>query len=722
MRSWVAFVACAVVSVAAHAETSVRLQSQPGDPTLDGLQHVEYIQPGTGFYSVSVVPNTAGGVDFIREPPCRASSCASTSDITIVEFAPAAGQVFGVGTYASAQRFVRNGSSRPGLFADTQQRTVERCPSITGSFVVKELARAADGTVLRFAADFEQHCNGEAPALFGGVRFNSDVPYTQPVPYAPAALRFTSQSSDPIGGGQTGAFVVLDGETSTSPPAPGVVFVRLASPDGNENWTVALTSGTSDPVRVGRYLNAGPPGSPSGTPTVSVAHNGNTCPSYGSATFTVLEIEWSPQNFLVRLAADITIQCVDPTGFPTPIVRGEFHGGIRYNSKVPYIMPPSARSAAGNLANGGEMSVSFTSSVSTCGFSEVTFADFGTTSPPTPAPALVVFPYGPIEFRVDNCGLGEQIPVNVDVPDVLPPTAQWWIFGPSPDNRTPHWYPIPSAVNGNRISFTITDGDRGDVELLRDGNVKSLGMLVIPGGVAQDLWWSGLGENGWGLSLVQHRDILFGNLFVYDANGAATWYVMPSGSWDGTHTVYTGALYSPSGSPYFAYDVNRFNVGAPVGTARLAFSDANHASFEYTINATSGHKDITRIPFGPQAPPTDVPLGDLWWAGIGQNGWGIALQQQFSSLFGLWFTYDAAGKATWFVMPSGDWLQRNDYRGKIYRVVGPPWLGVPYDASRHHTIEAGTFRYVFSSDGSAATFEYTLDGHSGSIPLSRIPF
>jgi hypothetical protein len=71
-------------------------------------------------------------------------------------------------------------------------------------------------------------------------------------------------------------------------------------------------------------------------------------------------------------------------------------------------------------------------------------------------------------------------------------------------------------------------------------------------------------------------------------------------------------------------------------------------------------------------------------------------------------------------MPSGDWLQKNDYRGKIYRVVGSPWVGATYDASRHHTIEAGTFRFFFSGDG--ATFEYTLDGHSGSIPLSRIPF
>src|SRR5258708_36727707 len=100
-------------------------------------------------------------------------------------------------------------------------RNNDRCPAITGSYVVKELARAADGTVLRFAADFEQHCNGEAPALYGAVRFNSDLPYTQPVPYAPAVVRFTSDAGDPVGRGRSGAVVVLDGQTFTTPADPG---------------------------------------------------------------------------------------------------------------------------------------------------------------------------------------------------------------------------------------------------------------------------------------------------------------------------------------------------------------------------------------------------------------------------------------------------------------------------------------------------------------------
>jgi hypothetical protein len=279
---------------------------------------------------------------------------------------------------------------------------------------------------------------------------------------------------------------------------------------------------------------------------------------------------------------------------------------------------------------------------------------------------------------------------------------------------------IPSTVNGSKITFNITDGDIGDDDLMMNGSISDLGMVAIPNGALQDLWWSGPGENGWGMSLVQHRDVLFGNMFVYDSQGNATWYVMPSGSWNADHTIYTGSLYQPKGAPFFQYDTTKFDIGASVGTATITFTDMNDASFDYTINGTAGHKSITRVQFGVPGSTTDVPHGDLWWAGSAQNGWGIAVLQQYTALFALWFTYDENGKATWFVMPSGSWTAKDDYSGVIFKAAGPPWLGVPYDLSRFQLTNVGTFRFLFSGD--TATFTYTLDGHSGTIPLSRIPF
>ena len=400
------------------------------------------------------------------------------------------------------------------------------------------------------------------------------------------------------------------------------------------------------------------------------------------------------------------------------------YGAIRVNSSVPYTPPPSAppvtTTATGQSPAGAAITLSISPTVATCTLSNVQFLNPAVTEFTIPLPTFVSYPHGMIDFHADSCGTAQPVTFTLEFAQPLPPTAQWWKYGPTPDNRSNHWYVIPATVSGNRITFTITDGGVGDDDLMPNDSIRDLGVVGIPGGVMQDLWWSGAVENGWGMSIVQHRDVLFANIFAYDAQGVPTWYVMPSGSWNADRTIYTGNVYLPKGSPFFAYDGTRFDIGAAVGTMRLTFANANEATFDYTIDGMTGHKNLQRVLFGPPDAPTDKPLADLWWAGSAQNGWGIALLQQYSTLFALWFTYDANGKATWFVMPGGSWAARDDYRGKIYRAEGPAWLGVPYDTARHRTIEAGTFRMRFSGDG--ATFDYTLDARTGSIPLTRIPF
>jgi len=104
-------------------------------------------------------------------------------------------------------------------------------------------------------------------------------------------------------------------------------------------------------------------------------------------------------------------------------------------------------------------------------------------------PPDMAYPHGAIDFRVDNCGAGQAVTFNVDFPQDLPPTAQWWKYGPTMDNRTPHWYTIPSTVSGKRITFTINDGDIGDDDLMMNGSISDLGMVAIPNGVT---WFAGM--------------------------------------------------------------------------------------------------------------------------------------------------------------------------------------------------------------------------------------
>jgi hypothetical protein len=157
-----------------------------------------------------------------------------------------------------------------------------------------------------------------------------------------------------------------------------------------------------------------------------------------------------------------------------------------------------------------------------------------------------------------------------------------------------------------------------------------------------------------------------------------------------------------------------------VGQASLDFTDPAHVALSYTIDGVSGRKAITRQPFGPVDLSGGIDVGDMWWGGLTQNGWGIAVLQQYRSLFAVWFTYDAAGAPVWYVMPSGHWSDAQTWEGRIYRTTGSPWLGHAYDPSQFRSVDVGSFRMHFSGD--TATFDYTIDGKSASMPLQRQPF
>lgn len=111
-----------------------------------------------------------------------------------------------------------------------------------------------------------------------------------------------------------------------------------------------------------------------------------------------------------------------------------------------------------------------------------------------------------------------------------------------------------------------------------------------------DLWWNPA-ESGWGLSLVQHPSrVLFAVWYTYGLDGKRTWFVVPSGRWTDSRT-YTGTIYATTGpSANGVFDPSRVRTTA-VGTATLAFSDANNGTLAYTINGLAGSKAITRQPF-----------------------------------------------------------------------------------------------------------------------------
>ena len=164
------------------------------------------------------------------------------------------GQPLTTGSYPFAVGWARE--FVPGLSVMTEFRS---CDS-GGRFEILEFAVAADGTVLRLAADIEHHCGTADPPLFMAIRYNSSVPGILPfgsitpqyelVVAPPAHGTITGGGLD-CGGGGTACNATYTGPTSvslTATAAPGYIFT---------GWTGACSGGASTVLLVNTVRSCG---------------------------------------------------------------------------------------------------------------------------------------------------------------------------------------------------------------------------------------------------------------------------------------------------------------------------------------------------------------------------------------------------------------------------------------------------------------------------------
>ncbi|HEY2629990.1 MAG TPA: hypothetical protein VGI57_12735, partial [Usitatibacter sp.] len=286
-------------------------------------------------------------------------------------------------------------------------------------------------------------------------------------------------------------------------------------------------------------------------------------------------------------------------------------------------------------------------------------------------------------------------------------------------NSVPGRYEIGLYAAGRQFRIPVIQSLRGQLP------PPPLPAIASP---VQDMWWGGPAANGWGVSIIEHRDTLFAVIYAYDdQTDSSRWYVVPGGTWDDSHTRYTGPIYMPHGAPFRSYDASRLQVGDSLGTATFMFVDANNVTLDVEMRGNLaksqyGRTALTRQQFGSGA-STLTNLGDMWWGGSSQNGWGISVLQQAGALFAVWFTYGDDGLPTWYVMPTGTWTAPDTYEGRLYVTRNSSdWMWpASYVPERLKVNDAGPFRLRFKPDGSAS-FDYTVGNTSGSLALSRQPF
>jgi serine protease len=255
------------------------------------------------------------------------------------------------------------------------------------------------------------------------------------------------------------------------------------------------------------------------------------------------------------------------------------------------------------------------------------------------------------------------------------------------------------------------------------------GLAVVPAPY-EGIWWAApaASESGWGLNLAQQGDVLFATWFTYDTTGKAWWLVMTATRVAGSNT-YNGTWYQTHGPPFNAVPFDPAQViRTAVGTGTLTFTDANDATFTYTVNGITQTKAITRQVFGTVPtcrtglladPAVASNYQDLWWAtpAGSESGWGINLVEEGNTIFATWFTYDLDGSPLWLAATATT-ADNVTFTGTLYRTTGPAFDAMPFDPAQVSATPAGTLTIAFAS-GNSATFSYTVNGISQAKTITR---
>jgi Zn-dependent metalloprotease len=133
------------------------MDSQPGDPVGGGFQYIY----------------TAADATFtiLRSQPALNVLVTGPSFWWNLDFAASGNSPLQPGAYEGATSYPFNAGN--GLSVSVNGRG---CGQLTGRFVVNEIIHDAGGVLQRLSVDFEQHCDGGAPALFGTLTYNVTGP------------------------------------------------------------------------------------------------------------------------------------------------------------------------------------------------------------------------------------------------------------------------------------------------------------------------------------------------------------------------------------------------------------------------------------------------------------------------------------------------------------------------------------------------------------------
>ena len=264
-----------------------------------------------------------------------------------LDFTAPQGETLAVGSYDRAERAPFHSPRRPGIDISGDGRG---CNTIAGRFQVLDLDYdATTGTLNRFAANFEQHCEEGAAALVGTIRYHSNAgrqgppPPLPPTPTpvapqlnpacadAPGDTSFCAggTSGDFVSGGQLTILTTNDAEFSGTYNGGVQISVQAGA---DNSWSLDFVPPQGQELAVGLYDRAerAPFHSPS-RPGLEITGGGGCNTITGR--FQILALDYDPASHMLNhFAATFEQHC---EGGAAALV-----GTIRYHSNAGRQGPP----------------------------------------------------------------------------------------------------------------------------------------------------------------------------------------------------------------------------------------------------------------------------------------------------------------------------------------------------------------------------------------------
>jgi hypothetical protein len=238
--------------------------------------------------------------------------------------------------------------------------------------------------------------------------------------------------------------------------------------------------------------------------------------------------------------------------------------------------------------------------------------------------------------------------------------------------------------------------------------------------------WSDASDPGWGLSLAQQGETVFGVLFVHDEDGRGTWLAAPDMR-RLSEGAYSGPVYRTTGSPLGG--ASRPTQAQAMGTMQVSLANANEGELRVALDGRPvTTKRVSRQVWSAHAPVCSIPAQksraaavnyqDLWW-NPDEPGWGIAIAHQGDILFVTLFTYDEAGAPAWYVASSAERRVDGSYAGTLYRTAGMPAVPANWPATSASAVGDVTLDFT---DGETGTVVVTVAGVKSTRRIVRQVF